>query len=36
MVFRSYEGGDVPIKEFLEEDDRVLLLDEKGHYWSPI
>jgi antitoxin component YwqK of YwqJK toxin-antitoxin module len=33
-VFDAYEGGDVPIKEFLEEDDRVLLLDDKGHYYG--
>jgi len=34
MVFDAYEGGEVPIKEFLEEENRVLLLDEKGHYYG--
>ena len=35
MVFDAYEGGDVPIKEFLEEDEnRLILLDEKGHYYG--
>ena len=34
MVFDAYEGGDVPIKEFLEDENRVLLLDEKGHYYG--
>ena len=34
MVFDAYEGTDIPIKEFLEEENRVLLLDEKGHYFG--
>ena len=35
MVFDAYEGGDVPIKQFLEEDNnRLLLLDERGHYYG--
>jgi hypothetical protein len=34
MVFDAYEGINVPIKEFLEEENRVLLLNEKGHYYG--
>jgi len=34
MVFDAYEGGDVPIKEFLEDENRVILIDEKGHYYG--
>lgn len=31
MVFDAYEGTDVPIREFLEEDNRVILISENGH-----
>lgn len=31
MVFDAYEGKDVPIREFLEDDDRVILISENGH-----
>lgn len=31
MVFDAYEGGDVPIREFLEEENRVVLISETGH-----
>jgi len=31
MVFDAYEGGDVPIREFLEEENRVVLISEDGH-----
>ena len=34
VVFDAYEGGDVPIQEFLEEENRVLLVDKKGHYFG--
>ena len=34
MVFDAYEGGDIPISEFLQEEDRVLLISESGHYFG--
>lgn len=33
-VFDAYEGGNVPIKEFLEEDNRVIFVSDKGHYFG--
>lgn len=31
MVFDAYEGGDIPFREFLEEENRVVLISETGH-----
>lgn len=31
MVFDAYEGTDVPIREFLEEDNRVIFISDRGH-----
>ena len=32
MVFDAYEGDDVPIQEFVKDEDRILLVSKTGHY----
>ena len=32
MVFDAYEGDDVPIQQFVEDDNRILLVSTTGHY----
>ncbi len=32
MVFDAYEGDEVPIQEFVKDDDRILFVSKTGHY----
>lgn len=32
MVFDAYEGDEVPIKDFVQDENRVLFVSENGHY----
>ena len=34
VVFDCYEGEDVPVTEFLKDDNRVVLISEKNDYWG--
>jgi len=34
VVYDCYEGEDVPVTEFLKEDNRVVLVSEKNDYWG--